>query len=239
MKKENYIKPNKPLGYKAYGSIPHLPGSRRGPADKGLSEQQSKILTERTRDKFDCVIVQEKLDGSNVSVAKINGQIVPLIRAGYSAIDSNYKQHHKFHDWAMKRRSDFDFVLNEGERIVGEWLYEAHGTRYNLTHDPFVAFDIMNGKNRALTCDVNRRCREAGFITPHIIHWGDSFSIEDMLNALEPSHHGAIDPVEGAIWRVERKGVVDFLGKYVRHDKVDGKYLESRTGLEPIYNCDL
>jgi hypothetical protein len=29
-------KPHKPLGKKAYGSIPHLPGSRRGPADKGL-----------------------------------------------------------------------------------------------------------------------------------------------------------------------------------------------------------
>lgn len=179
------------------------------------------------------------MDGSNVSVANINGEIVPLIRAGYTAIGSNYEQHHKFHHWAMARKSDFQYLLKEGERVVGEWLYEAHGTRYNLTHDPFVAFDIMSGCVRQLVCDVYRKCHEAGFVTPHVIHYGDAFSIEQMLEVLEPSHHGAIDPVEGAIWRVERKGAVDFLGKYVRPDKVDGKLLSSKSGEPAIYNCVL
>ena len=40
-------KPEKPLGYCAYGSISHLPGSRCGPSDKGLSEHQARILTEK------------------------------------------------------------------------------------------------------------------------------------------------------------------------------------------------
>jgi len=59
-----------------------------------------------------------------------------------------------------------------------------------------------------------------------------------MLAVLEPSGHGAIDPVEGAVWRCERNGVVDFLGKYVRQDKEDGKYLNGVNGIErePIYN---
>ena len=35
--------PIKPLGRKAYGSIPHLPGSRRGPGDWGLSDAQARI----------------------------------------------------------------------------------------------------------------------------------------------------------------------------------------------------
>jgi hypothetical protein len=49
---------------------------------------------------------------------------------------------------------------------------------------------------------------------------------------LEQSGHGAVDPVEGAIWRVERKGEVDFLTKYVRHDKEDGKYFpENNNGI--------
>src|SRR5688572_29748116 len=92
-------KPEKPLGQRAYGSIPHLPGSRRGPADKGLSDQQAKILTERGRDKHDIITVEEKLDGSCVSVAKLNGKILALIRAGYSASGSNYTQHHAFAVW--------------------------------------------------------------------------------------------------------------------------------------------
>jgi len=33
----------------------------------------------------------------------------------------------------------------------------------------------------------------------------------------------AIDPIEGLVYRVERKGKVDFLAKWVRPDKV-GRY---------------
>jgi hypothetical protein len=38
--------------------------------------------------------------------------------------------------------------------------------------------------------------------------------------------------IEGVVYRVERKGVVDFLAKYVRPDKVDGKYLSG----DPIWH---
>lgn len=230
------VKPEKPLGQRAYGSIPHLPGSRRGPADKGLSDQQARILTSIARDRLDLITVQEKLDGSCVSVAKINGRITALIRAGYLAAGSNYSQHHAFAVWVEQNRARFDTVLSEGERCVGEWLMEAHGTIYRLTHEPFVVFDIMRGHDRSLADDVKARCAQVALITPRVIHCGTPISIERVLTMLEPSGHGAIDGVEGAVWRVERKGVVDFLGKYVRPDKVDGKYLENISGLPPIYN---
>jgi hypothetical protein len=50
-----------------------------------------------------------------------------------------------------------------------------------------------------------------------------------MLECIKVSGHGAIDQVEGAVWRVERKGIVDFLVKYVRHDKEDGKYFPEKN----------
>lgn len=228
--------PVKPLGHRAYGSIPHLPGSRRGPADKGLSDDQARLLTERARDKHDVVIVQEKLDGSCVSVAKINGNIVALIRAGYLASGSNYNQHHWFDKWATYNSPRFNKLLADGERVCGEWLMQAHGTLYDLPHEPFVAFDIMTGHERALWLSVCERCARAGFVTPRTIHIGAPIAISRVLEKLEPSGHGAIDGVEGAVWRVERKGVVDFLGKYVRPDKVDGKYLECVTGKDPVLN---
>src|SRR6187551_2383478 len=96
------VKPLKPLGKPSYGSIPHLPGSRVGPGDYHISEGQARIATEKTRDKHDIVIVQEKLDGSNVSVAKINGEIIPLTRARYTASSSPYEQHHMFDRWVKK-----------------------------------------------------------------------------------------------------------------------------------------
>ena len=38
-------KPVKPLGRPTYGSIPHLIGSRRGPADSGVNDGQQRICT--------------------------------------------------------------------------------------------------------------------------------------------------------------------------------------------------
>lgn len=229
-------KPAKPLGHRAYGGIPHLPGSRRGPGDRGLSEQQAAILTTKARDRWDTIIVQEKLDGSNVSIANIDGEIVALTRAGYRADDSIYDQHHWFQRWVEREKERFASLLRPGERVVGEWLAQAHGTIYKLPHEPFVAFDIMRGHERTLALDVFARCSDVMLTTPRIIHIGGPFSIEDALMRLEPSGHGAVDGVEGAVWRCERKGAVDFLGKYVRPEKVDGKYLESVSGKEAVIN---
>ena len=69
-------KTTKPLGAKAYGSICHLPGSRLGPGDHKLNEGQARILTQKVRDKHDVIFIQEKLDGSNVCVARIDGPAV-------------------------------------------------------------------------------------------------------------------------------------------------------------------
>ena len=55
----------KPLNRKSYGSIPHLLGSKLGATDKYVHEGQHRIMTEKTRDKHDHVIVNEKYDGSN------------------------------------------------------------------------------------------------------------------------------------------------------------------------------
>jgi len=59
--------------------------------------------------------------------------------------------------------------------------------------------------------------------------------------------HGALDPVEGAVWHVERNELirpggrerrwhVDFLVKYVGPNKVDGCYLPEVSGKEPVFN---
>jgi hypothetical protein len=56
-----------------------------------------------------------------------------------------------------------------------------------------------------------------------------------MENLGEYGFQGAIDKVEGVVYRVERKGKVDFLCKYVRPDKKDGCYLESETGKQLLH----
>jgi len=226
----------KPLGYNSYGSIPHLPGSRVGPGDHKCHEGQARIATIRTRDKYDQVICQEKLDGSNVCVAKVNGVCLALGRSGYLASTSPFEMHHKFDEWVTKNYGRFDGVLREGERLCGEWLYQAHGTRYNLPHEPLVVFDLMVGTTRFAFDDFLERIGN-NFVAPALLHRGNAIDIEQALHKLgEHGYHGAIDQAEGAVWRVERKGKVDFLVKFVRPDKVDGKYLPEISGMSPVYN---
>ena len=68
----------------------------------------------------------------------------------------------------------------------------------------------------------------SSFITPTVLSTGGPCSIEEAMRRLgDHGHHGAVDLAEGCVWRVERRGVVDFLAKYVRHDKVDGRYLDA------------
>src|SRR5699024_9416400 len=109
----------KPLGRKNYGSIPHLPNSRMGPADKSCHEGQARIATQKARDANDEIIVQEKLDGSNVGIAKKEGSILALSRAGYLAETSPFKMHHYFADWVKKNEQRFSELLNNGERLAG------------------------------------------------------------------------------------------------------------------------
>lgn len=238
----------KPLGEKNYGHIPHLPGSRMGPGDHKCHEGQAKIATVKIRDANDEIFVQEKLDGSNVGVARIRDTLYPLGRAGWTAVSSPYLQHRHFHNWACKNHERFMAVLRDGERLVGEWLMQAHGTRYELKHELFVAFDLMDQDKRLPYEEFIARLG-GHFVTPALLHRGDAFSIEAAMEKLNIyDFHGAIDPVEGAVWRIERnrptgkKGVkiliVDFLVKYVRPNKEDGLYLPEISGKEPVWNWE-
>ena len=239
----------KPTGAKNYGSIPHLPNSRMGPADHACPEGMQRIATERVRDRHDRVVVQEKLDGTNVGVAKVAGEIFAIQRAGYPADSSPFEQHHHFAAWVQKHRDRFDEVLKDGERICGEWLLQAHGTRYQLHHEPFVAFDIIRGKDRMVYDEFLSRIEPYGFISPFCVSQDAPISVEAALDALgEFGRHGALDPIEGAVWRVEnnrqitpgkangRKWVVDFIVKFVRPDKTDGHYLPDISGGDTIWN---
>lgn len=224
----------KPLGHKSYGSIGHLPQSRLGPGDHSVHEGQAIICTTKHRDARDRIIVQEKLDGSNVAVARIDGQLVALGRAGHTAWSSPYEQHRLFARWVMENADLFDW-LADGLRVCGEWLAQAHGTRYELKHAPFVAFDIMHKRTRmpydAFMATVKY------LPTAKTLHDGWPLPVDAAMKMLRTyGYHGALDPVEGVVYRVERNGVVDFLAKYVRPDKVDGCYLPEVSGGDAVWN---
>lgn len=230
------MKANKPLGIKSYGTIPHLIGSRVTPEDHHCSEGQSIIATIKPRDRHDDIIVTEKLDGSNVGIALFNNEILAITRAGYLAETSPFIQHHYFAKWVKLNESRFRYVLNNGERLCGEWLAQAHGTIYTLPHEPIVFFDLMNDHDRLPYDLFLSRISKGSFITPHLIHRGYPMSIESMLMTLSKNGFHGADYAEGAVWKIERRGKFDFNCKYVRPDKIDGIYLPEKSGSNEIWN---
>jgi len=200
--------------------------------DYHIHKGQEAILTEKLRDKNDRVIVTEKLDGSNVAVARKNGSVFALTRAGYEASTSPYPMHHAFADWVRLR--DWS-NLPDGFRVSGEWMHTAHGTMYAPT-DLLICFDAFGQDNRRLPHDEARAMFSAlGLCGAHVISDGPPVSVDRALSILgEVGFHGATEQIEGAVWRCERRGVFDFMAKFVRHEKVDGKYLDSVTGKEPV-----
>lgn len=222
------MKPNKPLGIKNYGSIPHLPGSKLGKHDSYIHDGQARIMTEKFRDKYDYLIVTEKYDGTNVGVAKKNGQIIAIQRKGYDCKSSPYYPHKVFSEYVRERNLFFEKILNEGERIVGEWLYEASGIHYKINGSPFVAFDLFDINNKRYSYfDLLKRLGMNGVSVARLIHKGAPMKVDGLIQSLYKGTFSTLDgqKPEGLVFRIERKGVFDFMAKWVRPDFVPGRYL--------------
>jgi hypothetical protein len=229
-------KPNKPLNGKAYGSIPHVPSSENG-GDKVIPQGQADIIFDGGRDDKDMVISTLKYDGSCTAVAKVNAEIIPLMRAGYPARESNYKQHKLFHKWVYKRFNLFDDLLDDGERIVGEWLLKAHGTRYEISDNDllWVAFDLYVDEKRQPFGGLMNKLY--GYQIWHAIHQLGSTSSVSGFGEFE-KRLSCDGEHEGIVYRVEREGKVDYMAKWVR-DKRDGKYLpgvSESVSDKPVWN---
>jgi len=226
------------LPYRAYPSIPHLPGSRLGPSERVIGAHQRSMLTERARRPRDRVIVQEKLDGSCVCAWRRGDQLLALGRGGDLAALSANPGRRLWADWAASQSARFLALLGDGERACGEWMALAHGERYELHHEPFVLFDLFDADNRPISFKaLVERATAERFVTPHLLHAGAPIGVEAIDRALGPrGFHGAQGAAEGAVWRIERDGRVLFRAKYVRPDKRDGSLLADKSGGPEIWN---
>lgn len=234
----------KPLNQKCYGSIAHLDSTSNTRGDHCISEGQARIATVKSRDSHDIIIIQEKLDGFNAGVAKINGRLVALTRSGNLCCQSRFPQHRKFDTWVWQHYDRFNSLLQEGERIVGEGLWLAHGTRYYpervLGWEPWVAFDIMTGATRVPYNTFLSRVAPV-FKIPPLISIGPPHTIEWVTEECPKSRYGG-EHVEGWVYRIERNKYakngpyVDFLSKWVKPDYIAGRYLPEFSGMPPVWN---
>ena len=222
---------------KLYGKIPHLPGSRLGPADRTADADLAARCAGAGRS-GDRVIVSEKLDGSCVAIVRGAGGLAAYGRDGLPCAASRNDGRRAFAAWVAAREAAWREALAPGERLVCEWLALAHGTRYALPHGPAVAIDGFGaGGARWPLDEVRRRAAAMGLPVARVLHDGGALAVPEALARLgEHGHHGALDAAEGVVYRVERGGKVIGLAKHVRAGKIDGRYLADKTGGDHVWN---
>ena len=230
--------PDRPLHRKAYGSIPHLPGSRPTPGDHYISPGQAEICQRNARSRRRLIIVQEKLDGACTAVAKTpDSNIIALSRSGRPARSHPFAHIRLFANWVDIRQDRFADLLRPGWRIVGEWLAVAHGIRYDLPHDLWAYFDVFDENNRRMEQDeITLYGADHLFRGATTIHVGGPFPAPELLDSIGNGYSGAQESAEGLVYRVEHKGKVEFLAKYVRHDLEPGRHMIRQPGVEPVWN---
>lgn len=186
---------------------------------------------------LDRVIVEEKLDGSCVLVRRQGGALVAFGREGRPCSASPNEGRRRFAAWVGQHGRRFAW-LAEGERAACEWLMLTHGTRYALPHEPLVLIDVLTADGRRLgTDELTYRAAAASLPTPRVLHDGAALPVDEALARLgERGHHGAVDPAEGVVYRLEVQGAIVAVAKWVRHGKIDGLYLADHSGEDHVWN---
>lgn len=204
-----------------YPRTPHLAGSEGTSDDKRLGrDETAQILND------DSLIVEEKLDGTNVGLHFVENRLVLQCR-GHEITAGMHPQYDLFKQWATTKRSTFESVLGERYLMYGEWLYAKHSIHYHQLPHYFFEFDILDKRENEFL-DLNRRSdllSGTGIETVPIIHRG-SIKFQELVDRITESQFDAQfeNPLtnrkdkimEGVYLRTEADGVVTRRAKFVR-----------------------
>lgn len=178
-----------------YPRIPHFPGSTGVASnDRVLSSEETQRFLTRP------VAVEEKLDGANVTLwLDLRGAIQVASRGGPGAMD-RAGQLGPLRAWAG-RNADRLRPLLERWVLYGEWLWFAHGVRYERLPDPLVGLDLRESEGRLLRVrERDDALARAGVVGPPRLYEGVLHSGERLTALLDASRFGA-EHAEGLIVR--------------------------------------
>jgi hypothetical protein len=206
---------------------PHLFGAKGTDDDKHLSEADSlEFLADES------LIVEEKLDGTNVGLHfTADGKQVLQCR-GHLITEGMHPQYDLFKQWATVQRRLLEERLEDRYILFGEWVYAKHSIHYRSLSHYFYEFDIYD-KVRQQFLDLEQRLTifaDSTLQTVPVLHQG-AIRRADLLKLIGPSHFdsqfenplsGRTDNLmEGLYLRTEANGVVTGRAKTVRPEFVE------------------
>src|SRR6266568_2685880 len=118
---------------------PHLFGSKGTDDHKHLAQEESEALLADPS-----LIVEEKLDGTNVGIHfTLSGRIVLQCR-GHEITEGMHPQYDLFKQWTSVKRPALEATLGDRFILYGEWLYAKHSVHYRKLPHYFFEFDIYD-----------------------------------------------------------------------------------------------
>src|SRR5438874_445624 len=210
-----------------YPRTPHLFGSKGTDDDKHLNRKESEAFIAHPS-----LIVEEKLDGTNVGIHfTTSGRIVLQCR-GHEITEGMHPQYDLFKQWTSVKRPALEAVLESRFILYGEWLYAKHSLHYrNLPHY-FFEFDVYD-KDTEQFLDLDARLQlleGTGIYTVPVVHRGNVTATQLQWriapSAFEscfdnPITHQSDDLMEGLYCRTEAEGHVTGRAKLVRPEFVE------------------
>ncbi|MEQ8850056.1 RNA ligase family protein [Botrimarina sp.] len=209
-----------------YPRTPHLFGSRGTADDKHLGERESLAFLADPS-----LIVEEKIDGTNVGIHFADGELVLQCR-GHLITEGMHPQYDLFKQWAVVKQGVLEETLAERYILFGEWVYAKHSVHYRSLSHYFFEFDIYDKTEQAFISLERRQGLLAGtgVETVPVVH-GGSLSREALHSLIGPSRFdsefdnpltGRVDNLmEGLYLRTEADGVVTGRSKVVRPEFVE------------------
>lgn len=206
---------------------PHLFGSHGTDDDKHLGEVESKTLIADQS-----LIVEEKIDGTNVGIHFSTAGNLILQCRGHLIGEGMHPQYDLFKQWAEVKRPVLEDRLQDRFLMFGEWVYARHSIHYRKLTHYFYEFDIYD-KKLEMFLDLETRLSilsDTGIQTVPVVHRG-SVKRQDLERLVGPSAFDShfenpltnrIDHLmEGLYLRTESQGSVTRRAKWVRPEFVE------------------
>lgn len=216
--RDNFIK---------YPRTPHLFGSKGTDDDKHMGPKASAAFV-----KDPSLIVEEKLDGTNVGIHFLSNGKLFLQCRGHEITEGMHPQHDLFKQWTAVKRPVLETMLEDQYILFGEWLYARHSVHYRGLPHYLFEFDIYD-KEAGHFLSLERRLElleGTGIPTVPVLHVGAA--TQEMLQELigvsafeaefvHPGAGGVDHRMEGLYLRTEADGVVTGRAKIVRPEFVE------------------
>ncbi len=209
-----------------YPRTPHLFGSSGTDDDKHLGRQESLDFIADAS-----LIVEEKLDGTNVGIHFTSTGRMVLQCRGHEITPGMHAQYDLLKQWTMGKRHLLETMLEDRLLLFGEWLYARHAVHYRRLPHYLFEFDIYDKHSQSFL-DLASRLRTlegTGIPTVPVIHRGP-VTADDLPRLIGPSRFDSVfespqtgtadNLMEGLYLRIECGGRVRGRAKFVRPEFV-------------------